>query len=111
LDISADIRSLVLIESLRARYLTLMARLANYFYTTDNLPSCLNYALQMLSVDPCREDAYRMVMSCYTRQGERAQALHQYRICEEILLSEFGAAPESTTRALFDKIRLDPSSI
>jgi DNA-binding SARP family transcriptional activator len=111
LDIGTDTRSLVLIESLRAQYLTLLARLADYYYTTDDYSSCLNYALHMLSVDPCREDAHRIVMQCFMRQGERAQALRQYRICEGILRSEFDVAPESTTTALFEQIRLDPSCI
>ncbi len=56
---------------------------------------------------PCREDAYRMLMRCYIRRGERAAALNLYRRCVDILRAEFDAVPEPTTTALFEQIRLD----
>jgi hypothetical protein len=43
--------------------------------------------------------------------GERAQALRQYTVCRDILRAEFDAGPEQETIGLFDRIRLDPSSI
>jgi len=46
-------------------------------------------------------------MQCYVRQGERAEALHQYRVCVETLHAEFDAAPETATTMLFEQIRLD----
>jgi DNA-binding SARP family transcriptional activator len=67
--------------------------------------------MQLLLMDPCREDAHRMAMQCHVLRGERAQALRQYRVCERILRLEFDAAPEEATRALFDQVRLDPSSL
>ena len=66
----------------------------------------------VLSVrDPCREDAHRLIMRCYVRQGERAEALHQYRVCVNTLRVEFDSAPETATTILFEQIRLDPGSI
>jgi DNA-binding SARP family transcriptional activator len=50
-------------------------------------------------------------MCCYVRQGERAGALHHYRVCVEILHAEFAAVPEAATTTLYEKIRLDPDSI
>ena len=98
-------------EHLRARYLTLLARLAEYHYLGDEYSPCLDYALRLLDSEPCREDAHRIVMACYVRRGERAQALRQYRLCETILCSEFGATPEPATTALFEQIRSDPASV
>jgi DNA-binding SARP family transcriptional activator len=71
----------------------------------------LLHALDLLRHDPCREDAHRMAMRCYVRQGERAQALRQYRLCREVLAIEFEAAPEPATESLYELVRLDPARI
>lgn len=106
-----DTQSLIEAEYLRAIYLSLLSKLADYCYSAGDLTACLYYAHDLLSTDPCREDAHRLVMRCYVRQGERIQALRQYRLCETILRSEFAIAPEAATTALFDLIRRHPTSI
>ena len=98
-------------EHLRARYLTLLVQLANYHYDEGDCASCLEYALRLLANDPCREDGHRLVMRCYVKRGERAQALRQYRLCESILRAEFDAVPEPATIALFNQVRDDPDGI
>ena len=50
-------------------------------------------------------------MRCYVRQGERAEALHQYRLCVKILRTEYDTDPEPATTALFERVRHDPGSI
>lgn len=111
LCLAADVHTLIERERLRARYLTLLARVANYHYGVCNFDACLDHAWRLLACDPCREDAHRLVMRCNVRQGQRAEALHHYRLCVDILQAEFNAAPEASTTALFDQIRLDPDSI
>jgi DNA-binding SARP family transcriptional activator len=108
---SRNTRTLILCESLRATYLTVLARLGDHYYQAGNYSRCLDYALRILLADPCREDACRLAMRCYLRQGERAQALHQYRLCENILGSEFDTSPEPMTEALYQQIRLNPSAV
>jgi len=98
-------------ERLRALFLTLLARLADDFFKKGNYADCLQYAHRLLDYDPCREDAYRMVMRCHVRKGERAAALRQYHLCRSILFSEFEAAPEPATSALYDQIRTDPENV
>ena len=106
-----DMHGVVERERLHARYLTLIARLAAYHFGEADYNGCLEHALRVLANDPCREDAHRLVMRCYVRRGERAQALRQYRLCETLLRAEFSAVPEPATTILFDQIRLDPSSV
>jgi DNA-binding SARP family transcriptional activator len=108
---AADHYAVVERERLRAIYLTLLARAASHYYRQCDYETCQAFALRLLAQDPCREDACRLVMSCYVHRGERAQALRQYRLCSEILRAEFDVEPEPATTALFDRIRLDPSSI
>jgi DNA-binding SARP family transcriptional activator len=111
LSVADDVESIVERERLRSRYLSLLARVADYHYGARDYDTCLEYAGCLLASDPCREDAHRLVMRCHVRRGERAQALRQYRLCQDILRAEFDAVPEPATTVLFDQIRLDPGSI
>jgi DNA-binding SARP family transcriptional activator len=108
---SVDIYAIMERERLRASYLTLLARLADYHYAEGNYPTSAEYTRTLLATDPCREDAHRMLMRCYVRLGERAQALRQYHVCTEILQTEFNTAPEPTTTSLYEQVRLDPATI
>jgi DNA-binding SARP family transcriptional activator len=108
---AADAHAVVERERLRARFHTLLARLAEHHFKENDYATALDYALGLLESDPTREDAYRIVMRCYVRRGERAQALRQYRVCERILRSEFDARPEPATLALFERVRHDPASV
>jgi DNA-binding SARP family transcriptional activator len=106
-----DLHAVVESERLRAFSLTVRARLADYHYEQGDYAACLDQALELLAADPCREETHRLVMRCYMRRGERAQALREYRLCEQILRTEFDATPEAATTALFDQLRLDPNGI
>jgi DNA-binding SARP family transcriptional activator len=108
---SDGMRAIIEREQLRARYLTMLARLAGHYFGRANYAACLNVVQRVLASDPCREDAHRLVMLCHLRLGERAQALRQYRLCQEMLRAEFDAEPEQETTQLFDRIRLNPSGI
>lgn len=108
LDAGTDLQALIERESLRACYLTVLARLADYHYEHRNYTVSLRHVLDLLRNDPCREDAHRMVMRCYVQLGERTQAFRQYRLCEAVLRREFGAEPEPATSALFEQMRLHP---
>lgn len=111
LSVATDINAVVERERLRSCHLALLAHLADYHYHGQDYAACLEYAWRLLSHDPCREDAHRMVMRCYVRRGHRAEALRHYQVCLDILRAEFGAVPEVATTALFDQIRLQPDSI
>ena len=107
----SDLNAAIERERLRALYLTLVARLADFYQQQGDLTAALGHALRVLHLDPCREDAHRLAMRCYVRLGERAQALRQYRLCERILRTEFDMAPEAATRALFDLVRRAPEQV
>ena len=95
-------------ERLRARYLTVLVRLADLACDGGDYRAALRYALLLLAHDPCREDAHRMAMRCYVKLGERVQSLRQYRLCEQVLQAEFDVIPEAATKALYDQIRSHP---
>jgi DNA-binding SARP family transcriptional activator len=106
-----DLNSVIERERLRVHFLRLLARLADHFYSVADYPACLQYANRLLENDTCREDAHRLLMRCFVRQGERAQALRQYRLCTHILHAEFEAVPERDTTRLYHQIRLNPESV
>ncbi len=77
-----------------ARYLTVLIHLAGDAFETQRYRRSLTLAQRLLRHDPCREDAHRHVMRRYVQLGERAQAVRQYQICQELLRQEFDAAPQ-----------------
>jgi DNA-binding SARP family transcriptional activator len=111
LVVGSEVRHLLDRERLRARYLEVLARLAESRFQQEDFTAARDRALELLGNDPCREDAHRMVMRCGVRLGQRAQALRQYRTCAEILEREFGARPEPATTELYDLVRLDPLAV
>lgn len=106
-----DVYAVIERERLRASFLTILAWLANRSYREADYTSALEHASRLLANDPCREDAHRVVMRAHVQRGERAQALRQYHLCEQVLRREFDIAPETATTALFDRIRGAPETI
>jgi len=107
----SDISDLLERERLRATCLTTLARLADAHFELANYEKALESAVRLLSLDPCREDAHRMVMRAHVRMEARAQAMRQYSLCRSILRREFDAVPEPATDRLFNLIRSDPSRV
>lgn len=106
-----DVYAVIERERLRMSFLTCLAWLADRSYREADYSAALEHASRLLANDPCREDAHRVVMRTHVRRGERAQALRQFRLCEQVLHREFGVEPEAATTALFDRIRSDPACV
>jgi hypothetical protein len=85
-------------ERLRGPYLSLLVSLVAWAHAAGDDAACLAYA-------QC------LVMRCHVRWGERAQALHQYRVCVDILRAAFGTMPEPATVALFEQVCRTPGSV
>jgi predicted ATPase/DNA-binding SARP family transcriptional activator len=64
----------------------------------------IDYAQQLLRVDPWREDAIRTLMSLRHRGGDRAGALHEYRAFALRLRKELDVEPMPETKAVYDSI-------
>lgn len=111
LCVGNDLHAIVERERLRARFLTLLVKLAEFEFEREDYGACLDYAQRLIQYDPCREDAHRLVMRCFVRQGMRTQALRQFTLVTHLLQLEFNTGPEPQTRELYDRIRLDPNSL
>ncbi|WP_173079504.1 AfsR/SARP family transcriptional regulator [Phytohabitans rumicis] len=106
-----DLRLLIERERLRAQYLNTLAHLADHAFATRRYDTALRHAQQLLTYDPCREDAHRVVMRCFARLGQRSAGMQQYRLCRSVLREAFQAVPERATDELFDRLRLEPDRV
>lgn len=92
-------------ERLRSRCLTTLARASDLASRMGDQDAAMAHAARLLGMDPCSEVGHRLLMHLHMLGGQRAQALHQYRVCVEALRREYGAGPELSTTAFFDLLR------
>jgi len=92
-------------ERLRLMYLDILERLSRLYFGHGRYASCATLCQRVIERDPCREDAHRWLMLCYSRQGQSHLALRQYRICVEVLRAELGVEPAPATTQLLERIR------
>jgi len=97
-------------ERLANAYIDLLGRLAVYYMEVGQHQECIRACYKVLEKDRCHEDSYRLLMECYARLGLRARALHQYRMCKQILGQEYGTAPSPETRSLYMRLLRDESA-
>lgn len=57
-----------------------------------------------LAYEPCLESFHRALMDALWRQGERGQALAQFKACQRVLAERLGVAPAQPTHALYQSI-------
>jgi DNA-binding SARP family transcriptional activator len=92
-------------ERLRLAYLDTLGRLSNLHFNAGRYASSGHLCRRIIEEDPCREDAYRRLMRCYSRQGQPHLALIQYRACVGALRSELSVEPDLATVNLHNQIR------
>jgi len=59
----------------------------------------------LLARDPLHEPAYRRLMECCARIGQRTEALRQYDRLALLLRDELDAAPDAETTALYERLQ------
>jgi DNA-binding SARP family transcriptional activator len=91
-------------ERLHLTYLDTVDRLSQLYYSQGRYAPCVALCQRIVERDPCREDAHRRLMRCYSRQGQLHVALRQYRICVEALRAELGIEPATETTALYEQL-------
>jgi DNA-binding SARP family transcriptional activator len=94
-------------ETLRVKYLDLLDRLTTSYLADDRIGECISAAQQILHQDACREDAHRLLMRCYARQGRLHQVTRQFELCSRAIESALGCEPSEATATLYRSIRLE----
>jgi DNA-binding SARP family transcriptional activator len=88
-------------ERLSNAYVDMLSRLAVHYYETEQYQESIRVCYRILEKDRCHEESYRLLMRCYVSLGLRGRAMRHYRLCEEILLQEYGTVPSPETEALY----------
>jgi DNA-binding SARP family transcriptional activator len=88
-------------ESLRDQYLYVVASLARSAIAARDYAEGLRRCQQMLSQDLCHEEAYRLLMICHARLGQRGRVRSWYELCLRTLRSELDCAPEPETERCY----------
>ncbi|MEZ4868229.1 MAG: BTAD domain-containing putative transcriptional regulator [Caldilineaceae bacterium] len=65
----------------------------------------INYATQLLKLDPLREETHRHLMQLLALDGQTSAALTQYRTCQKVLQDELGVDPDTETEQLYRRIQ------
>ena len=80
-------------------------RLSKIHATHGNYAQAVDTLRRFLTLAPWREETHRQVMLMLALQGEREQALRQYKHCTRILAKELDAEPTPETQSLYRRIR------
>ncbi len=61
----------------------------------------VQYASEVVGLEPFRETGYQRLMRAHATQGNRAEALRAYERCRKLLAEELGTDPSPETEALY----------
>ncbi len=92
-------------ERLRLAHLDALGRLSSLYFSLGRYSACASLCHRIIERDPCREDAHRLLMRCYSRQGQPHLALMQYRACARALADELSVETDPATVSLHQRIR------
>jgi DNA-binding SARP family transcriptional activator len=96
------------IEARRAKLRTLLVRglhiLSQVTATTGEHALAVQYASEMIELEPFQETGYRHLMQMHAQMGNRAEALRVFGKCRELFRDELGADPSQETERVFLEI-------
>ena len=64
----------------------------------------VQYAGEIVELEPFRETAYQLLMKAHAATGDRAEALRVFARCRELLRDELGVSPSPQTEAVYLEI-------
>jgi DNA-binding SARP family transcriptional activator len=96
----------VLLERERLRQLRLHAAevLTQRLVTVGRYADAMEVALAALRSEPLRESAHRAVISVHLAEGNRSEALRQYRLYRDLLLAQLGLEPSAIMKGLVNAL-------
>jgi DNA-binding SARP family transcriptional activator len=96
------------VHAWRIRLSTVLARalrcLSELSAANGETALALQYATEMVELDPFRETSYQHLMRLHLELGNRAEALRVFTRCRELFREELGASPSPETERLFLEI-------
>jgi len=97
----------VLVERERLRQLQLHAleRLSEHLLERGRFGHAAEAALAAVRIEPLRESSHRALVRVHLAEGNRGEAVRQYRAYRDRLERALGLAPSPLMEALFDDLR------
>lgn len=99
--------ALPLRDRLRSRFIRAVGALGQHLERGARTEEALALYRAALEQDNLAEELYQRLIACHLARGERAQALHAYRRCRELLRLVLGLAPSARTVALVANLQSD----
>jgi DNA-binding SARP family transcriptional activator len=78
--------------------------MAQQYSSMNDWQTAIALVQRQISLEPLNEAAHVHLMQLYSRSGQRSSALHQFRVCERLLLVELGIPPQGETIQVFEAI-------
>src|SRR5258706_4638099 len=91
-------------EELSKSYVAMCGELAEFNLGNGCYKDAAQWALAILKVDRCDEEAHRQLIRAYVAQGHRSEALRQYQQCQKVLREELGVQPMPETQKLLQML-------
>jgi two-component SAPR family response regulator len=91
-------------EALKDVYLAILGKLASISFKANDYDNCIMYSQKILDKDSCHEEAYRRLIRCYVRLGQRHRAQQWYNLCVATLNRELDSMPDSETTSLYHQL-------
>lgn len=95
-------------ENLRAQHMEALEYLLDAAMARQDWSGGLRHGRALLALDPLMEHVHRAVMRCHFHKGDRALAIRQYALCEQLLREELDVEPMDETRRIQETILAVP---
>ncbi len=92
-------------ERLRSMYLDALRSLADWWFGQGRWAEASEALRRLIARDKLHEAAYRQLMICQARLGERSEALRLWQRLKELLEQELDAEPEAETADLYLRLK------
>ena len=86
-------------------YLNAMELLAARYHDDCRFNDAIGMLLTVISIDPLRETARRLLMQAYAADGKLSNAVLAYREFRELVRRELKSVPDAETTGLYQRIR------
>ena len=91
-------------QQFRDRYLHVLDRTGRIHFDRRDYASCTTACAKIIAVDPCNEEAHRMLMRCYAHLGQPQLAHRQYQTCVGTLDRELSIPVSVETTDLYRQL-------
>jgi DNA-binding SARP family transcriptional activator len=95
----------ILLEREQFRQLRLLAleTLCTGLSTAGSYAAAVEAGLACIAAEPLRESAHQALIGAHLAEGNRVEAIRQFRLYESLVLDEFGVEPSAALRRMLDR--------